>query len=204
MGLFPASEAVGQIDAPRPLYDAIRNGTVVATFRGTGASSGPAVLVDLAKSARAGPGPLGVSIPPGSLLRAGNGSAQDMVVMAVLGRLTGVSGGTVSYVASPRIVVSITRPTTYVLAAFCAEFEKDNPSENDTFTLQQDRDPVLACIARESERLPVEAQQAAVWMYTDHMTFARMNSKFPLEHSVWVAAELVFRRCQPTDEKGRR
>jgi len=42
-----------------------------------------------------------------------------------------------------------------------------------------DTDPILACIltAARKEKLSVAGTQAAVWIYTDHLTFREMNTR---------------------------
>ena len=187
-------QAFGQATETEPLYKAIRDHKVITDFRGTGGSSGDSVRVRIEKASKNGK-PVEVTIPPGTMLHSSNGAAQSMVIMGVRGLDTG--GGT--FVPRSRIVLASTTPATYILSAFCAEFEKENPSPSDTFTLQEP-DPVLACIGKKGRNLSVPAEQAAVWMYTDHMTFPRVNEKFPVSQADWTAAEGVFQQCQASSQ----
>lgn len=84
--LLPALMAFGQVADMVTLDKAMRDGKVVATFRGTGGSSGDSVKVQVAKTPKAGPGPLKLTVPPGSMLHSVNGAAQSMVIMGVRGR----------------------------------------------------------------------------------------------------------------------
>jgi len=47
--------ALAQVGPTMPLYDAIRDGKVAISMRGTGASSGPGVVLELGKGPNAGP-----------------------------------------------------------------------------------------------------------------------------------------------------
>jgi hypothetical protein len=49
--------ALAQVGPTMPLYDAIRDGKVAISMRGTGASSGPGVVLELGKGPNAGPAP---------------------------------------------------------------------------------------------------------------------------------------------------
>lgn len=190
--VLAALVAFGQAGETLSLYQAMRDGKVTATFTGTGGSSGDTVKVRVAKTRAAGPGPLQLALPPGSMLRSDSAGAQSMVVMAVRGRDL---GGSMLSPAS-RIVVSGTAAVTFVLSAYCAELEKDNPSDTTTFMLVEAPDPVLGCIERQGRALSVEAKQAAVWMHTDKATYAHVNEKFDVSRAEWAEAEAVFQACR--------
>ena len=84
------------------------------------------------------------------------------------------------------------QPASYVLAAYCIQFRKENPSSTTRFILEPP-DPVLACIAGDGSSLTIPAMQAAVWMQTDHVGFAQMTHKFPVSEQEWAAGRSVFR-----------
>jgi hypothetical protein len=188
--------AAPQVGPTIGLYDAIRDGKVRVTMRGTGGSTGPSVLIDASKEPNAGPGDIHVTVPPGTILRNGNGAGQNMVVAGVLGRFMGNVGDSVSISPSTDIVVSSVTPVAYVLAAYCTQFEKDNPSGSDQFTLASPGpDPTLAAILGQSRSLSDNAIQAAVWMQTDHVTFNHMNEKFPVSREDWSTAQTAFQNA---------
>src|SRR5262245_22475890 len=108
------------------LYDAIRDSKVATSARGTGASTGPGALIEIAKGPNAGPAPVRVTVPRGTILRNGNGGGQNMVVAGLLGRFLGDGGGATRYAPVSEMVVSSTTPVTYVLDVYCIQFEKDN------------------------------------------------------------------------------
>lgn len=174
-----------------PLPVAVATGKARVTIHGTGASSGDSIRIDVAKGPKAPPGPLRMYVSPGTILENGNGAGQGMAVSGVRGRVTGAY----TYEPTSIIVVTGRTPVTYLLSAFCTAFEKDNPSPNDIFTFGQ-RDPVLACILRDSARLSVPARQAAVWIYTDQVNYAQMSQKFQVTEQEFDEGQSVASRCQ--------
>jgi hypothetical protein len=80
----------------------------------------------------------------------------------------------------------------YILEAYCTEFEKDNPSDSTKFSFGSvDRN--LACILDKSDSIQVK--QAAVWIYTDGITYAHLRQKFPISSSEWQEAKSIIARC---------
>jgi hypothetical protein len=127
---------------------AVSAGKVQVSFRGNGASSGDSIEVLVTRTDKTG-GNLELTVAPGTRLQSGNRAAQIMVIAAVKGRVMGEN----SYSPSSVIEVGDT-PTTYVLEAYCSEFEKDNPSSATTFHLGP-VDPVLACDCVQSRPDPL-------------------------------------------------
>lgn len=184
---------VTQLQAQTTLQQAIASGEVSARFYGNGSSSGESVMVEVSKGPKGASGPQTVTIPRGSKLASSQASAQSMTVSSVAGRSSG--GG--NYVPMPNILVPDRGTATYVLTAFCAEFHKDNPSSSTQFTLLPP-DQTMTCIAEQSERsgLSVDAQQAAVWMYTDNATFDQVNETFTVSREDWDDARKVASACR--------
>lgn len=177
--------------ARTPLPVAVAHGQARVTIRGTGGSSGDTIKVDIAKGPNAGPGPVDVSVPPGTVLTNGNGAGQNMVVAGLAGRATSEH----SYTPTSYMVASGSKPVTYVLSAFCMNFDKDNPSPSDEFTVG-DPDSVLACILKNSRQLTIPARQAAVWIYTDNVSFNHMNEKFSVSPQEYSQAQELVNRCR--------
>jgi len=178
--------------APIPtLQDEIAAGIVSARFSGIGGSSGDSVNVQLAKGHNSGSIPSAMVIPTGSVLVSDDRRAQSMMVASI----RGVDLGGNKYRPESQIILPESGTVSYVLAAFCIQFEKENPSPATEFTLKRP-DPKLACIARNGSSLTVPAMQAAVWMQTDNITFAQMNQKFPITTLEWAAGRSVFLECR--------
>jgi len=173
------------------LQDAIASNTVSAAFRGNGGSSGDSIIAQLAKGLNAGPEPVHALLPVGSVLVSDDPDVQNMMAVSVRGILRGEN----RYEPEPQIVLTDKGSDDYVLAAYCMQFEKENPSTDTRFTLKQP-DPELACIAQKGTSLSVPALQAAVWMLTDGVTFDRMKQKFPITPEDWSAGEAVFLECR--------
>ncbi len=160
------------------------------TITGTGASSGDAVKLTVSPKGKRGAREVVLNIPPGTRLRSSSGGAQGMVVAGVRGRSLGGN----QFTPTSEIRASGSQPTTYILEAYCAEFHKANPGPSVRFKIGK-QDPVLACIFREARGLSVAAKQAAVWIYTDHVTYRQVRAKFPVTQSEWDEAQRVIRRC---------
>jgi lipoprotein NlpI len=192
---------LAQANGTEGLYEAIRNSHVAIAsrgIRGTGGSSGPSILIDIAKGPNAPTGPIRVRVPRGTILRNGNGAGQNMVVESVLGLFLGDMNGATSYRPSSDIVLNSTTPVTYVLAAYCTQFEKDNPSPSDQFTVEQPNSR-LSSILGQTGSLSVSAIQAAVWMETDHITFEHLTEKFQVSPAEWAAAATAYQSAPPSD-----
>jgi len=171
------------------LSAAVTAGKATALFSGTGGSSGDAVILVVAKTPKAGSGTLKVTISPGTWLRSGSKTFQSMVIASVRGRVVNEN----QY--EPMSVIEVSeKPTKYILEVYCAEFEKENPSSKTVFILESP-DPAVACIMREGATLSTQAKQAAVWIYTDNVSFKHMNEKFSVDSSDWAAAKVAVGKC---------
>ena len=109
-----ATLAVAQVKtAGETLSSAIASGKVHAEFHSTGASSGDAITVTVAKAGTK-PGTLILTVPPGTRLNNASGTGQSMVIAGVRGRQVG------SGMYSPAATMTVsTKPVTYVLEAYC-------------------------------------------------------------------------------------
>jgi hypothetical protein len=113
----------------------------------------------------------------------------------VVAGVRGVELGGGKFRPESRIVLTDGETVTYVLSAYCIQFEKQNPSNSTGFSLERP-DPALACIARKGTMLTVPAMQAAVWMQSDQITYAHMTEKFSITEQDWSAGRAVFQECQ--------
>jgi len=79
---------------------------------------------------------------------------------------------------------------------FCVDFHENSPSATTSFTLRSP-DSTLECISSGSmaSELPIAATQAAVWMYTDRVTFDEMASHFSVSPNNWNAGLKVAAAC---------
>ena len=118
--------------------------------------------------------------------------------MTVVG-VRGIDVGGNAYEPESQIALTDSQPVVYLLAGYCTEFEKENPSYSTRFTLNRPSE-ALACIAQKGSSLTVPAMQAAVWMQTDSITYSRMNEKFSVTTQDWSAGQNVFQQCRATAE----
>jgi hypothetical protein len=173
------------------LQEAIASGKVTAEFIGIGGSSGDSVKMQLSKGPNAGSGLVELSLPPGSVLLSNDPITQSMMIAGV----RGIDLGGNKYQPEPRILITGSEAVVYLLAAYCIQFEKQNPSTATHFTLKPPN-PVFACMAEKKPLLPIPALQAAVWMQTDRLTYTHMNKKFPVTAQDWGTGQSVFLECQ--------
>ena len=181
----------GQTPGSQTLPAAVAAGAVTMMVRGNGASSGDAIEVTLTRTAKAGPGDLVLTVPAGTRLVSADASAQNMVIGRVRGRMLGGD----RFTPGTEIRLAGNAPVTYLLEAFCADFEKENPSDQVTFTLGPE-DLVLACIVAQSSSRSVQAIQAAVWIHTGNVSHRTVNEKFPVSDSDWAAAVSMVDGCR--------
>jgi len=174
------------------LSEAVAAGKVRCAVHGLGGSSGDTVRVYVQKTPKAGPAPLVLEIPPGTLLQSDNRTTQAMVVAGVKGRMAGET----TYSRASRIELADNAISAYLVEAYCAEFEKANPTRSTRFRMARP-DPTLACVLREaaSRRLSVRATQAAVWILTDRVSYGKVRGKFPVSVDEWNAAVEVAKAC---------
>lgn len=184
-----ASHALAQ--AAVTFQAAAAKGMIDYGFEGMGGSSGASVRVKVKRGPNAPDVMPPITIPPGTILRSGNRGVQSMVVGGILGEDMG--GG--RYRPTSQIRVSGQSWVTMILSAFCAEFEKDNPSSSTTFSIEAP-DPVLACVTRATEDASIASQQAAVWIVTDRITYKHMSEKFDVTPQDWATAQAAVQRCQ--------
>jgi lipid-binding SYLF domain-containing protein len=190
--VFAVSLRAQDLDTSEDLSVAINRGHVTVAFHATGASSGDSILLTIAKAPYAPSSRLLITVSPGLRLNNLNPTSQSMVIERIQGRMVGQD----SYVPAKIIELSDSSPVTYMLAAYCAEFHKSNPSPASVFNVGS-TDPALACILYETARqnLSLQATQAAVWNYTDRITFEGMNQKFFVSPAHWAAAASVTQYC---------
>jgi len=184
--------ASAQLSRLGSLQGAVSAGIARASMHGIGGSSGDSVKIDVRKTRKAGNKPLSLSLPPGSILHCG-GDAQSMVVASVKGEMAGGN----SYSPGSDIYLPDFNTHSYVVEAYCINFDKNNPSSDTSFSLRHP-DSMLARVVSEAARrgLSVRATQAAIWIVTDGVSYDHMSSKFPVSSSDWAQARAVVKHCR--------
>ena len=188
--LIPLCLALHAVAIPaEELAAALAAGRVGATFSATGGSSGDAMTVTLRKLGGEGDS-IPLTIRPGTRLKSGSADEQDMFI----GGVRGIEMGG-EYFAETSAIEAGATPQTYILDAYCAEIEKDNPSAGGGYTLAK-VDSIIGCILSRGGKHTVAAKQAAVWIQTDQATFDQVSEKIPIRKSEWTSAVALARQCQ--------
>lgn len=174
------------------LGDAIQQGLVEARILGKGGSSGDTIDLELRKTPKAGDAPLTLSVSTGLLLDSRDGAYQDMVVSRVKGRIVDAY----RYDPANEIVLDSNEEQSYLAEAYCAEFEKGNPTRRTEFSVTKP-DQALTCVLERAKagQLSVRATQAAIWIVTDDVTYERLAGKFPVSEEEWEAAKDAAANC---------
>jgi len=173
----------GDVCVEMGLKEAIDLGAIDGGFRGTGSSTGDAVVLR-------GSGTLTVAIcpefRPGSVLRNANASGQDMVAIKLRGASSGLY---ISPVAELRFEPAV--EAEYVFEAYCLNFFKENPAESDRMTLAEPApESVLSII--EVGGPDIEATQLAIWAVTDDITRTDAQTHFAATDEQIAAARSLI------------
>lgn len=188
-----SATALAQVaSSPKTIPEAVAAGEVRVIFKSNGSSSGDSMTITVVKTAKAQAGTLVLSVPVGLRLDNASRTGQSMIVAGIQGRA--LNDGT--YLREAKVTLPDNNPVTYLLAAYCGDFHKENPSPYSVFTLET-ANPTVSCILSEARRrnLSVQATQAAVWIYTDHVSFEDINHKLLIIGADWDAASEVVAHC---------
>ncbi len=172
-----------------PLHEAIAHGKVKARVESLGGSTGDAIQLTVR---RLQPKPLQVTLPPGSLLRSGRASVQDMTAARIRGKPAKDGGG---LEPASDIYLDTDLEQTFVVRAYCLDFAKDNPSKDDTFTVEGPDLSMARLLQLASEEAKDTATiQAAVWILKVSVTDEALKARFPIDTQQLAAARQLVRR----------
>lgn len=172
------------------LGEALAQGLVEARIRGNGASSGDSIIVELTcKVART----LELSIPAGTVLRSQDLAAQNMIVLGVRG--VPIGGGKFRPASTMRLTSDA--PQEFLLAAYCLDFDKANPSGGTGFSVGELASPEVQALLKALDQAPVAqysigAIQAAIWVATDDVCRSELSARFPASAAdIQAALDLI-------------
>jgi hypothetical protein len=116
-----------------------------------------------------------------------------MVIASLRGRDTGSN----MYQPLRYITLTDNEPNRFLVEAYCAEFHKDNPRPRSAFNPADEIDPIYACILNGAKvkKLSTPGTQAAIWIYTDRITFSQMNDRMSITSSEWSRAYSLATAC---------
>ncbi|OFW06713.1 MAG: hypothetical protein A3H96_20560 [Acidobacteria bacterium RIFCSPLOWO2_02_FULL_67_36] len=164
------------------LREALSVGAIVGGFRGTGGSSGDAVVFQ-------GRAALPIAVCPvwtsPLKLENSNAAGQSMVVT----KLRGIPRGELIE-PKTRLRFDPARDTEYVFEAYCLDFRKDNPSGSDHLRFSDGVPPDVAKVLAAGSG-DVHALQLAVWAVTDNTSASDARQKFSATDKDLLAARAV-------------
>ena len=198
IGCFVISNvAAGQSSVER-LQDAIAKGDItVEAVVGTGGSSGPVIEGYLVNRARVDQY---INIHLGlPIYFANRGKGQNMVATQVYRRDGSyLSDGTQGYV-----IAAANSRTAIVFIAYCADFDKENPTSDDLFTLaempSEINDVVRSIVEVEQANPDVEltsAAQLALWVARG-ASLEAINERFRFSENDVVWMQKILQRIAP-------
>jgi hypothetical protein len=198
----PVSSSAAQEDGRSfSLREALDNKLVEAAFCAIGASSGYAII--MAIKSRVGTA-LKLRLVSGTMLRSDNSGAQNMAVHRVEGEYDsdisqeigkecakhaleeeqrqdkGVSD---HWLEVHSVELDPYQSQLYLLSAYCLDFEKDNPSSQDAFTVAETGNGEMTQLFRYLEQNPTTydpvAVQLATWAVSGNVSASHIADKFP-------------------------
>lgn len=164
----------------RDLHDEVQSGRVTLIATGNGSSSGAAIYADLESAEDAPIRTTTLLARPMYLVNRGRG--QDMIALQVFMR----DGSYTSDGRESFITLSPGAKTRVLLLAYCADFDKDNPTASEQFAvgaipagLIDVVDTIHAYIAAHPDADATSAIQAAIWL-AQGIRIRTIRSRFSL------------------------
>jgi HEAT repeat protein len=167
---------------PTTLKNAIIEELVDATFEGTGTTSGPSIVAKIRNKTDRD---LSIATS-GTVLKSKDPLVQDMIVKRAQERVQGIwdwieplETGLVDC-----ITLSPGEVATYILDAYCLNFNRATPHESDRFSVEGEPPAELKQLFSILGQVPAkqaseEAVQVAIWVITDNITLNELNARFP-------------------------
>jgi hypothetical protein len=120
------------------------------------------------------------AIPTGTLLVAGSGDTQNMAVLNLQGLVKTES----TYAVRDRIILDTPNSVQYLFSGYCVNFNRNNPTTSTLFTPSGLADANVLKIYSILNQLPsnvtgIAAIQTAVFVVTDNVSRAELQSRFP-------------------------
>lgn len=177
-----------QAAQPAPILltvdEAASRGLIELVLAGKGGSSGDVVTLTVKRTARR---PMHLRLLAGTVLRSASTSVQNMIVAAVKGEL--MDGD--RYRPAETIDLADDKPRTYLLEAYCLDFDRDNPGASDRFSVGPVNESVLSLIREAQKDAPsIAVTQAAVWLAAG-VSKASIRERFTIGDTDLLLAEIA-------------
>jgi hypothetical protein len=179
VGLFVCaaqSQQYASAQSPRQaisLEAAEQQGLIEAEITGSGGSTGDVILLHVKRRvARL----LRLVLTEGTVLRSLDATVQNMLAAAIKGEMVGTS----KYRPTSVIDLQDDHQHTYVIEAYCLDFDRDNPSSSSKFAVAEPdaRSRLLVGAARKAKLGP-DAIQAAIWL-DNSVSESDIQERFPI------------------------
>jgi len=182
VSLYPLTLAAQTI----PLDEAVREGKVQIEISGLGGSTGDTIILDIKRKV---PEKLRISLSPGTVFKSTTGNVQNMISSKVKGERM----GPVSYRPGSEIYLNTDKKRSYIVEAYCLDFNKPNPGVGDSFTVYQVKDRTKSIIIEgEKARYSTRVIQSAIWIDRAKATPPQLKSRFPVnDNDIETAKRLL-------------
>lgn len=192
-----ASNRASQSKAPdvptlvMSLPEAVEKGLVHLSIEGQGSSSGDSIQMRIKRVQRR---PMRLTLAPGTVLKSLKGSVQNMIIAAI----KGVIKSSTMYEPKSAVELADDEIQTYLVEAYCLDFEKDNPGEGDGFLFDDVDNQMLAVIrAVPKEKQNADVIQAAIWL-ADGVAEDKIKERFPIsDPDMLIAKEAIKNLPRP-------
>jgi hypothetical protein len=177
---------------PTPVDQALGEGKVRFEVRSRGNSTGDVILI---KVQRLVPETLRLTLRPGTVLVSASGTVQDMAVA----RLKGEPVDERRYRPAQEIVLRDDSPRTYLIEAYCLDFNKANPRPDEMFTLSRvDERAAQVIEAGLRQGASIGVIQSALWIDREGVTDAQLTRRFPVTGDDIQAARQLLETLRET------
>lgn len=176
------------------LREANQRGLTTYRMTGTGASSGPSMVVEVTNVSGS---PIDVFVAPGTVLTPSGGNAQSMVASGIVA--VAVAG--VDPQEATSLYLPDNTPRVALIEAYCLDFELANPEVQDIYSVAPEPAVAEAAVLFAAKRanLSVRATQVAIWKQRDdHITQQDIAHKFEASQKEFDDAFALVRRVHKT------
>ena len=167
---------------------ALNEGRIQVEITSLGGSTGDAILINITRKV---PEKLRISLSPGTVLKSTTGNVQNMIISKVKGERIGHN----SYRPTPEIYLNTDKKQSYIVEAYCLDFNKPNPGLGDNFTISQAEDRTRRIIIEgEKEKYSTRIIQSAIWIDRAKVTSSRLKNRFPVnDNDIEIARRLLVK-----------
>lgn len=178
-----STEAAGE-----DLVDAAAAGRVEIQITGLGASTGDSMVITVRRLV---PETLRLTLAPGTMIKSGNQQTQDMVTAKIKGER--IPGDENRYWVMSEIVLADDRTRSFIVEAYCLDFDKENPNRGSTYRLLSvDPRAKKIILAGKERNVTPEVLQASIWIDRAGLSDSALKQRFPVDDKDIKAARSLL------------